>query len=274
MNLRKHLEELSNDTWERLRDSRSLDIRFGEETITDLVLLELKRKHSPRSYIAQTPVVKEKTQGTDWEWWVGSDRIGWIRYAVQAKRLNKDMRYGAITHKVNGTQQVKLLENYAIANRAVPIYCFYNYSKTGITSKAWNCKLPFEKQQLACTVASLATAKSAVKNRGKKSFASVHSASSTIPWRCLIACPKILRVYFSNSTRSDSSLLHPLSDDNVVIHKKLPQELIQARDSGRIQKFSKDFYSDNVERPRRILVLESDENEEKIDINCDDQDDA
>ena len=270
MKLRNHLEELSRDTWERLRDARSLDIRFGEETITDLILLELKRKHGRRSFIAQTPIAKEKVQGTDWEWWIGSDRIGWIRYAVQAKRLDRDMRYGAITHKVKGVYQVTLLENYARLNRAVPLYCFYNYSQTGIDKKAWSCGLSYDKQQLACTVAPITTAKKAVNNRGKKTFSEIHSHSTTLPWRCLIACPKILTIYMKDKTEGHNERFHPLSNTPVVVHKELPVEIRLARDSGRIAGFSEDYYSPDVERPRRVLVLESDSSEEDIElVSCD-----
>lgn len=84
MTLASVLECLSVDTWERLRDSIDLGIRFGEETITDLLLLDLKRKNPPRTRVLQTPKSKEKDQGTDWEWWIGSPRLRWLRFAVQA----------------------------------------------------------------------------------------------------------------------------------------------------------------------------------------------
>ncbi len=46
MTLASTLESLSVDTWERLRDARTLNILFGEETITDILLLDLKRASS------------------------------------------------------------------------------------------------------------------------------------------------------------------------------------------------------------------------------------
>jgi hypothetical protein len=38
------LEALARDTWERLNDARALSVRFGEETITDLLLLDIQRR--------------------------------------------------------------------------------------------------------------------------------------------------------------------------------------------------------------------------------------
>ena len=67
--LRKVLEGLSVDTWERLRDAKTFDVRFGEETITDLLLLDLKRKAFQTTSVIQTSKYEEKNTGTDWEWW-------------------------------------------------------------------------------------------------------------------------------------------------------------------------------------------------------------
>jgi hypothetical protein len=143
------LEALAVDTWERLRDSQSLEIRFGEETITDLLLLDLKRKNPARTRVIQTPKPKEKDQGTDWEWWIGSPRVPWLRFAVQAKKLNlKSSRYDGLKHQVGSALQIDLLEKYAARNRAIPLYCFYNHRHPPATKKAWRCGQPFDEPSL------------------------------------------------------------------------------------------------------------------------------
>ena len=38
------LATLSGETWERLRDAMNLSVSFGEETITDLLALDINRK--------------------------------------------------------------------------------------------------------------------------------------------------------------------------------------------------------------------------------------
>ena len=271
MKLKDQLESLAKDTWERLRDSRSLGIRFGEETITDLLLLEMKRKSHPRSYIVQTPLVKEKNQGTDWEWWIGSARIGWLRYAIQAKRCDKASgRYTSITHKVAGIAQNQILKTYAERNDAIPIYCFYNYPLSGMTTKAWQCGLPFDKYQLACTVTSLGVVEAAISKWGGKNFDWIHSQTASKPWRCLVACPRILTAHVKANIGSGNSMnpepiCHPLTDAPITIHKTLPKELTDARETGRVEQFSAERYDAELARyPRRILVLETDQSEERV----------
>lgn len=38
------LGTLAEDTWENLREAKLLSVRFGEETITDTLMLELRRR--------------------------------------------------------------------------------------------------------------------------------------------------------------------------------------------------------------------------------------
>ena len=86
--LRTVLETLAHDTWDRLRDARKLGIQFGEKTITDLLLLELKRLGKGEIHVVQTPKLLENASGTDWECWIGSNRGSWLRLAIQSERLN------------------------------------------------------------------------------------------------------------------------------------------------------------------------------------------
>ena len=61
------LEVLSRDIWERLRDVCGMpsarSIRFGEETITDLLMLDLYRQNFTRARFTQTPKLEEATKG-------------------------------------------------------------------------------------------------------------------------------------------------------------------------------------------------------------------
>ena len=79
------LETLAADTWMRLSDVASLSarsVRFGEETITDLLMLDLNRIGSTKVLFTPTSKQAEAFQGTDFECWVGSDGAGWLRFAV------------------------------------------------------------------------------------------------------------------------------------------------------------------------------------------------
>ena len=191
--LRSILEALARDTWERLHDARELSIRFGEETITDLLLLDLRRRKPQAAEFIQTNKHRESLSGTDFEWWLGSNRIGWIRFAVQAKKLNLNTgRYGGFTHEVNGELQINLLEKYAMANRATALYCLYNHAVKLDPLKHWHCcQTPFEPEQMGCTITPSSVVGDTLLNYGTKNFDYVHANERTIPWRCLALCPKV-----------------------------------------------------------------------------------
>ena len=148
------LATLSGETWERLRDAAKLSVSFGEETITDLLALDINRKGLKTTTFEQISKPVEAYIGTDYEWWVGHDQIGWIRLAVQAKKLVLDRQQYNFRHaNKSNIQQIDLLERYAKKVRALPLYCLYNYSNNVDSQGHWRCGLrPFEEKDLGCTV--------------------------------------------------------------------------------------------------------------------------
>ena len=260
MKLVSILESLAADTWERLRDSRVLEINFGEETITDLLLMDLKRKHPPTSTIIQTPKTKEKDKGTDWEWWIGSDRTSWLRFAVQAKKLHIDsQRYTGLSHKVGESLQIDLLEKYAKANDAIPLYCFYNYTQPAAAAKAWHCCQPsVDEPQLACTITTSKIVRAAIGSHGTKNFSWIHSHPETLPWRCLAGCTRFRRAYVPDAGPDmPDQTVAKLLGENVRRYDRLPPEVQAGRISGRIDYFSAEYYNMNAQLlPRRVVVLE------------------
>ena len=148
-NLRTVLERLAADTWDRIPLVRKLQLAFGEETFTDLLLLDLMLRAGQRGRILPSTKPVEAVQGTDWEWWIGSDALGWIPYAIQAKRIAKNgTRYASLTHKLDGTLQIDLLERYAAAQQSFPMYCFYNSVPSPNLKTVWHCGLKPEVRQL------------------------------------------------------------------------------------------------------------------------------
>jgi Family of unknown function (DUF6615) len=201
--LRETLEELAVDVWEHLRDAQSLDVRFGEETITDLLLLDLKRQSSAHIRVFQTRKHLEALQGTDWEWWIGSDRVGWLRYAVQAKRLQINSgQYRSLGHRIGHARhalQIDALNKYAAANFAIPIYCFYNFVSGRAAVRAWQCcQQLVEEQQLGCTITPSHIVQRALAKYGGKNLRWIHSHRQSIPWRCLVGCPRVQQLYQSS----------------------------------------------------------------------------
>lgn len=194
--LKHHLNVVCDDIWERLDNSLSFGIAQGEETLTDNLLLYLASQKLSDIRIIQTPKNKEAVKGTDWEWWIGNRANGYLRYAVQAKKLDvKTGRYASLNHVVgNGATaeyQHNILEVYAKANRAIPLYAFYNYFQLPDYSDLWNCPLPFDLTKLGCTVTPLKNVKTAIANRGWRTFERIHKFKETVPLRCLAECPNI-----------------------------------------------------------------------------------
>ena len=154
--IHKKFEELSKTIWTNIELSNRYRTIYGEETITDSILLELAKLESINIRIVQTPKFIEKDQGTDWEWFVGSKRYGWIRFALQAKKLSlKTHVYDQLNHKVgkllNARLQIDLLKDFAKANNAVPLYTFYNNYPDGLESSHWHCPEPFERELMGWT---------------------------------------------------------------------------------------------------------------------------
>lgn len=265
--LRSILEALARDTWERLQDARKLSIRFGEETITDLLLLDLRRRKPEAAEFIQTSKFHESTSGTDFEWWLGSDRIGWLRFAVQAKKLDLITgRYAGFTHEVNGELQIDLLEKYAMANHATALYCLYNHSTDLDASRHWHCcQTSFEPEQLGCTITPSSVVRDTLWEYGTKNFDYVHGIERTIPWRCLALCPRIRRHFDLTKARaittsSDDSL--SVFDDEPHRYSQLPDSIRRGRETGRLVEFDDDAYDPDVGWPRRIFVLEFSPEEE------------
>lgn len=264
----QHLPELfekaASDTWERLKASSELDISQNETTITDIILLDFKRAKCPFVHLMKTPQNREASQGTDWEWWIGADSVGWLRYAVQAKKINLlNLKYDKLNHKIGGKKvkgkkvneksQLEILSSYSSAHKALPRYCFYNYANTIKQGQQWHCNLPFDSTQLGCSIATLSTVRKAIKTRGGRNFDFIHSEISTLPFRCLVTCPMILSVY-AGETRFPAGFD---GYENVKKYDYLPGHIQEGIKTGSCEEWDPNFYSNEVPyRPKRILVAE------------------
>ncbi|MEH1898431.1 MAG: DUF6615 family protein [Nostoc sp.] len=254
----KHLpsifEKAASDTWKRLKASSELGVSQNETTITDIILLDLKIAQCPFLHILKTPQHLEHLQGTDWEWWIGANNVGWLRYAVQAKKIDlSSQRYDELGHTINGKSQLEILQSYSYKNNALGRYCFYNYVKSIKPSKHWHCNLPVDLTKLGCSIATLSTVVKAKNTRGYRNFNCIHSEVSTLPFRCLVACPMILSVY-AGANRFPTGF-----EDyaEAQLFESLPRNIQQSIETGYFQEWDSNFYSNEIPyRPARILVAE------------------
>ena len=269
------LANLSKDVWERLRDVKALararSIRFGEETITDLLMLDLNRQAATMSIFTQTPKQEEAKTGTDFECWLGSDSTGWIRLAVQAKRLDlKSERYASFNSSLNGSKQIDRLERYARRHGALALYCLYNFSESVNRTRHWHCcQRPYLQEELGWTLTPAFNVRTSIKLWGKRNFDFIHSQEETIPWRCLASCPKVQELYKKavGQTRTLVAEEGPsMLGVNPRIYPRLPdrlrtvdeeQQLRNVRTVMRADDLDPEMYDREVGLPRRICVLNS-----------------
>ena len=218
------LEKLAQNTWENLREAKALSVRFGEETITDTLMLQLRRRGF--SVFKQTSLHDEAKFGTDFECWVGSDSTGWVGYAIQAKKLGfRTGIYQNLGHVVKGPgrRQIDILEDYARNRGMTARYCLYSHSPRVPNAFLSCCSRSFPEAELGCTITPPGTIESAIATPGGKGFHCLQRHSVTVPWRCLAVCPRLRGALASGSVSEDG--LSPLLDSESTIHRRLPDNL-------------------------------------------------
>lgn len=208
--LKQAFKKITNSVWNGLEDAYQYNISFGETTISDMILLYLKKLSDPNIFIKQTKQNEESKYGTDWVWWIGSNHKGWIAFAVQAKKYStKNDRYDSLGHKVNGISQSEILKYYAHSIEAIPIYALYNYvleDKFSIGIKG--LKLKYSKDMYGVTVTPLSVIEEVLNSRGNRKFKYIHHKTETITLPDLI---KIAKRFLESNNQQGINIMgfHP-----------------------------------------------------------------
>ncbi len=150
-------------------------------------------------------------------------------------------------------KQIDILEEYSVANNAIPLYAFYNYSEQKKLDEYWNCEAyNFEKEQLGITVTPLTVVKKALSTRGCRNFAYINSQKETLPLSCLYKCPIF---HFSFAIKKFEKFNNILGD--FKFYKELPKELFVALETGKIVDFPEEYYNSSIGiLPKRIAIIE------------------
>lgn len=116
---------LAEETWERIGFARRRrGLKIFETTITQNLLYSITKILGPGGLVTAEEAIDEAANGNDIELIV-RDKNGHDHFfAVQAKIIYKNGRYGALSGKKN--QCVSLI-NYARKMGGSPIYLFYNF---------------------------------------------------------------------------------------------------------------------------------------------------
>lgn len=191
------IDKLTRETWENIDLSNQLNTKYGEETITDLLLLGLARQKNYYLRIIQTPKNLEKDKGTDWEWFIGSPKNGWVRFAIQAKKIKLSTKNGdyGLGHMVGVDKQVDILQTYASHNNAISLYCFYNHYSNANQPDHWHCNLGYEQELLGWTITPISNVYTALSLYGGRNFEHIHKQNTTLPTKCLFECPNFVNQY-------------------------------------------------------------------------------
>lgn len=247
------LEKLAITTWEVIGNAFAQQIAYGEDAITSVNLLTIKNAASS-NLVLQDTRVSENTKGCDFELWIGSHRRGWYRYAIQAKKISvSNERYNSLAHEVAGKPQIDILDAYSTANRAIPLYCLFNHSRKSI-SIASGCPKYKDIKELGCSVTPSKTVREAINTRGARTFQWFHNRKETLPWSCLVRCPRISKHWPSHILGFN---YHDMA------HGELPHQLrsLLNHEAQAEQLYDSDLFSQEIDyRPRWVGVFEVDGN--------------
>ena len=141
--------KLSKSVWHLLKDARTINYQIKEETVTDLLMLNIKGKHEPSVKIKTFTRQEEKQNGSDWEWWfLDSSTQKGIGFRVQAKILNLKQNKFLQLYYQNQNQNL-ISEAQKPKIKLFPLYCLYIHDDK-LLSNVYGCSImsAYEVQKL------------------------------------------------------------------------------------------------------------------------------
>ena len=197
------LLELAHATSQNLGFAHRDDVHvsYGEETITETNLMELRRRHPAIITLNTFGKKKEAKNGADWEWHIIGRRRK-FRMRVQAKRLQKDDKL-KIPHEVksSGDQQIDLLIADAKKYRLKPVYCLYSAERQRDHWKKENVGGGYEAFEAGCLLAHAQT----VKAKMPKTLADIEKYC--VPWHYLVERQDYAQASLTDVLDVDGSVL-------------------------------------------------------------------
>lgn len=202
------LLELAHATSQNLdfAHQKGVNVSYGEETITETNLLELRRRHPGVITLRTFGKKAESKNGADWEWHIiGRARRFGMR--VQAKRLQQN-NVLKIPHAVKSSkaEQIDLLIADAKANGLMPVYCFYASEKQRTKWKASAGSVATSPFEFGCLLASAHR----VRRKMPKSLGDIES--DCVPWHYLVNQRRFQQIRDAGMLRTPSSVSYLVSE--------------------------------------------------------------
>ncbi|MBS1058081.1 DUF6615 family protein [Gluconobacter kondonii] len=121
------------NVWSDLKDAKLLSLPWGEETITDIFIKQLRKNYPGQIDVIPFNKHEEGRNGADWIWsFMNVGKTASITMLVQAKLLDRnEVKYGKLGHiignKKTGVRQIDRLIDTADTYSIPALYAFYNY---------------------------------------------------------------------------------------------------------------------------------------------------
>lgn len=181
----------SRAAWRLIRRGQAAGVRAGEETITNLTLLELSLLRSAGVVVRSFSKAQERSLGADWEMWLGGDTGSWLGLRVQAKAI--DLRSLEFPHLHYRSKAAPLFQSDTLIHRALagipprlPLYVLYTYAPRGVL-RAWPCgSYRREAGLFGCSLVSAFQVRALRLAGGKRLL--IDLAAHMYPWHCLVCC--------------------------------------------------------------------------------------
>lgn len=175
--------------WDRRGAAKANAFPFGEETITQTVLLDLAAELRGSVHIVPFSKPVEGRTGADWEWCL-YDRAAnrYLRFLVQAKVLDDHDRLYDEIDRFIGTSPIRQIDRLRATSafRRVPaLYVFYNHLDDPTRVPVGHCPCGPCLECWGASVAALDAVYPIVMGIPRdKSFDTLRHVS--VPWRCLL----------------------------------------------------------------------------------------
>lgn len=174
---RIYMRQLAGRVWRMQKDAFFFNLVLHEESITEMVLLNMARELTPLGFrvrlfnrfeeggLHRSGQVVREGHGADWEWFYKSPAC-MVKFRVQAKLLRYSPREAGRYNSFNPKHR-QVQDLIAKARQANPIYVFYNHPGVGDAHLFKRSNQPdhFGRSCWGCSVATAAFMQSVPDNK-------------------------------------------------------------------------------------------------------------
>lgn len=238
---------LAKKVWHDRDDGVRCGLDPSEETITEVLLLELARRHPSDVVVRKFTRHEEgKQYGADWEWWFVGGGLAWGT-RVQAKKLDGRLRnYRGIDYPYGRKRrQITRFLSASQSDRLYPLYCFYNLPDQRLLGAGAGCPLAgSDASLLGCTIAD---GRRISRQRQKRLWEVTDIAPLLMPWHCLVCCPHAIATSTGGSIVPNG--IHNWVTERLAGKPSMDDELAPVRSLSDAPRYVRRAYEMRGQRP-------------------------